>query len=49
DEEWEDNVRCVGAPIYDYRGTTIAAVSTVWHMNQAKNQSVEETAAYVRE
>jgi IclR family KDG regulon transcriptional repressor len=30
DEEFEPNVRCLGAPVYDYRGTVVAAVSAVW-------------------
>ena len=29
-EEFEPNVRCLGAPIRDYRGTVVAAVSAVW-------------------
>ena len=49
DEEWDVNVQCVGAPIHDYRGVTIAAVSTVWHRNQQKDQNVEDMAAIVME
>ncbi len=30
DEEFEPNVRCLGAPVFDYRGTVVAAVSAVW-------------------
>jgi IclR family transcriptional regulator, KDG regulon repressor len=30
DEEYEPNVRCIGAPIRDYRETVVAAVSAVW-------------------
>lgn len=30
DEEYEPNVRCLGAPVLDYRGTVVAAVSVVW-------------------
>ena len=30
DEENEKNTRCVGAPIFDYRGHVIAAVSLAW-------------------
>ena len=48
-EEWEDNVTCMGAPIYDYRGIIIAAVSTAWHLNATReiNLPNEEIAALV--
>ena len=29
-EEFEPNIRCVGAPILDYRGIVVAAVSAAW-------------------
>jgi IclR family KDG regulon transcriptional repressor len=29
-EEYEPNVQCIAAPIFDYRGTVVAAVSAVW-------------------
>ncbi len=29
-EEYEANVRCLGAPILDYRGAVVAAVSVIW-------------------
>jgi len=29
-EEFEPNTHCLGAPILDYRGTVVAAVSVVW-------------------
>lgn len=32
DEENEKDTRCVGAPIFDYRGRVIAAVSLAWDM-----------------
>jgi DNA-binding IclR family transcriptional regulator len=43
DEEYEDDVRCIGAPIYDYRDNTIAAVSTAWHAHN-KNQKIADAA-----
>jgi DNA-binding IclR family transcriptional regulator len=43
DEEYEPDVRCLGAPIYDYRDNTIAAVSTVWHAHN-KTQKIKESA-----
>jgi IclR family KDG regulon transcriptional repressor len=30
DEEFEPNTNCLSAPIFDYRGTVVAAVSAVW-------------------
>lgn len=48
DEEYEENIQCVGAPIQDYRGHTIAAVSSVWYM-QDKQKDVEEIAKLVME
>jgi DNA-binding IclR family transcriptional regulator len=32
-EEFEIGVRCMAAPIYDYRNKIIAAVSTSWYIN----------------
>jgi IclR family KDG regulon transcriptional repressor len=29
-EEFEPNTHCLGAPVFDYRGSTVAAVSAVW-------------------
>jgi IclR family transcriptional regulator, KDG regulon repressor len=29
-EEFEPNIHCLGAPIFDYRGIVVAAVSAVW-------------------
>ena len=31
-EEFQNGVRCVGAPVYDYRGRITAAVSTAWNI-----------------
>jgi IclR family KDG regulon transcriptional repressor len=47
DEEYENNVMCVGAPVYDYRDNIIAAVSTAWYVNVVNNLKVEEIAGFV--
>lgn len=49
DEEWDENVCCIGAPIYDYRGIIIAAVSTAWHLNASGELKKEAVAAFVME
>lgn len=48
DEEYELNIQCVGAPVRDYRGQTIAAVSSVWYMQETQ-KDVDETARLVME
>ncbi|MBN1646995.1 MAG: IclR family transcriptional regulator [Spirochaetales bacterium] len=49
-EEWEDRIRCIGAPVFDYRGHTIAAISTVWYMNPNDDADiVEKTAGHIME
>lgn len=49
DEEFEEGVRCVAAPIFDYRNKVIAAVSTSWEINVANNLKIEEIAEYVKD
>src|SRR6056297_3281353 len=45
DQEMEPDMWCVAAPIYDYRSTIIAAVSTSWdlgsHKNANRNKNIE--------
>jgi IclR family KDG regulon transcriptional repressor len=46
-EEYENDVRCLGAPIYDYRDHIIAAVSSSWSAHVARNLKVEKIASLV--
>jgi IclR family KDG regulon transcriptional repressor len=47
DEEYEKGLRCIGAPIRDYRNEVIAAVSTSGYISVITRERVEEIAAYV--
>jgi len=47
DEEYEEGLRCIGAPIRDYRNEVIAAVSTSGYTSVITRERVEEIAAYV--
>ncbi len=47
-EENEKRVSCIGAPIYDYRGSIIAAISVAWNMD-FQDRSFEELSPLVKE
>jgi DNA-binding IclR family transcriptional regulator len=47
DEEYEEGLRCVGAPIRDYRAEVIGAVSTSGYASVITRERVKEIAAYV--
>jgi len=47
DQEAEPDINCVAAPIYDYRGQVIAAVSTSWILEQQPEMSPEKMAPLV--
>ncbi len=47
DEEYEEGLRCIGAPIRDYRNEVIAAVSTSGYTSMIPRQRVEPIAAHV--
>lgn len=49
DEEYEMGIRCIGAPIRDYRGQIIAAVSTSGLKKIISPARDEEIAQYVKE
>lgn len=46
-EEFEDGVRCIASPIYDYRNKIIASVSTSWYIN-ITNLDIDKIAGYVK-
>ena len=47
DEENEMGTHCVGAPVFDYRGGVIAAVSTAWDFKAHPQLSWDKFAKYV--
>lgn len=47
DQEAEPDINCVAAPIYDYRGQVIAAVSTSWILAQQPDMTPEKMAPQV--
>ncbi len=49
DEEHEENIRCIAAPVYDYRGEVIAAVSTSGPDNVISKERDKEICSYVLE
>lgn len=49
DEEHDDFIRCVAAPIFDYRDNLIAAVSVAGPSNIISKDKDDEIAGYVKE
>lgn len=49
DQEFDMNNRCIGAPIYDYRGEIIAAISASGHPSLLTQERVPSVANYVME
>lgn len=47
DEEYEVGHRCIGAPIYDYRGDIIAAISASEHKSVLTEERYGEVSKYV--
>lgn len=47
DEELEEGLRCVGAPIFDHRGHVIASVSIAGPVFRLRKQRVPEVARFV--
>ena len=48
DEEYEIGHRCIGAPIFDYRGDIIAAISASGDKHILTDDRIEEVAEYVK-
>jgi DNA-binding IclR family transcriptional regulator len=47
DEEMEPEMWCVAAPVYDYRGIVIAAVSTSWDLHGHRDADFDRNAKLV--
>ena len=47
DEEIIEGIRCISAPIYDYRNTVIAAVSTSYEIAVNKDADIEKISQWV--
>lgn len=48
DEEYEKGIRCIGAPIRDYRSRVIGAISTSGALAMIPRQKVNEIAGHVK-
>ena len=49
DQELEIGHRCISAPIYDYRGDIIAAISASGDVRVLTDDRIEDTVEYVRQ
>lgn len=49
DEEYKVGNRCVGAPIFDYRGDAIASISASGHISQISNENLPLIIEQVQE
>lgn len=49
DQEFEIGHRCIGAPIYDYRGDIIASISASGDVRVLTDDRIEDTASYVKQ
>lgn len=48
-EEYQLGHRCIGAPVYDYRGAAIAAISASGSTIQIPDDRIESVEKYVRQ
>jgi IclR family KDG regulon transcriptional repressor len=46
-EEHEPDIRCIGAPVFDYSGSVIAAVSVAWPVYRYKPEEEPKNAATI--
>jgi len=46
-EEHEPDIRCIGAPVFDYSGSVIAAVSVAWPVYRYKTEDETKNAATI--
>ena len=47
DEEFEPGQRCIGAPVYDYKGDIVAAVGASGEKHILTDERIPEVAAYI--
>lgn len=48
DEEYQPGHRCVGAPVYDYRGASVAAISASGSIHQLSDENLESVIQEVK-
>lgn len=49
DEEYQTGHRCIGAPVYDYRGTAVAAISASGSVRQLSDSVLDSVIAEVKQ
>ena len=47
-EEHEENIICIAAPVRDYSGKAVAAISVSWPVVRFERQKLEENAELIR-
>ena len=49
DEEYQKGHRCVGAPVFDYRGTAVAAISASGSIRQLPDSVLDSVISEVKQ